>query len=771
MAKGNIKGITVEIGGDTSPLNKALKEVNGTIKDTQSELKDVNKLLKFDTNNVTLTQQKHTLLKNEISATVEKLKSLKEVQGQVKDQYKSGEIDAGQFRAFQRELESTQSKLKELKDQKNDVSVIGSAFGSVKDKVSEVSSKLQPFETALKSVGKASASITSAGVSAVGTAVGATGKAVAAYTGTVAAAGAATVGMASDLNEVQNVVDTVFGADNSKKIDNWATAASNAYGLSETEAKKMTSTMGAMLKSQGMSADATYNMSTKLSGLAGDMASFYNLSSDDAFEKIRAGISGETEPLKELGINMSEANLNQEAMREGMTKTYNQMSQAEQTQLRYNYIMKATTDAQGDFAKTSGSFANQQRIAEEQVKSMATTMGQSFLPVFGTTLQTFTSSMPQIQSSFKALFSGDAGASAQLGSTLTNMLKGMITNLATSLPSLLSNLNILIATLLSSISAALPTLMNTLVPVIIQGFSNLVLSIIPQVPILLPQIINAGLQLLMGLLTSINQIIPPLMAALPSIITSITATLVANLPAIIQGGFQLLIGLIQGITNCIPQLIDAIVALIPVLVDSLTSPDGLTQLITAGLMLIVALAEGLPKAIPAIIKAIPQIIFAIQDALMNQDWIGIGIDILKGVAEGLIEGVKAIGDVIADCGKRVVDGFKNFFGIHSPSTMFKNLIGKNLAAGIGIGFTEEMDNVAKDMTKSVPTNFTAKVNTSGIDTAMQTANAVTMALNAQQTGNGQYTAKWVLDGRTLAQALFEPLADESARRGLGGALA
>ncbi len=184
---------------------------------------------------------------------------------------------------------------------------------------------------------------------------------------------------ASDLNEVQNVVDTTFGK-GAEKVNEWAKAAKEAYGMSELKAKQYASTMGAMLKSTGLTENATLSMSEALSGLAGDMASFYNLDYDEAFEKIRSGISGETEPLKQLGINMSVANLEAYALSQGITTSYDKMGQAAQATLRYNYIMSATADAQGDFAKTSDGYANQQRILATTQEELAATIGQLLLP-------------------------------------------------------------------------------------------------------------------------------------------------------------------------------------------------------------------------------------------------------------------------------------------------------------------------------------------------------------------------------------------------------
>ena len=192
--------------------------------------------------------------------------------------------------------------------------------------------------------------------------------------------GKAAISAASDLAEVQNVVDVTFGA-GAVKIDSWAKSAGKAFGLTETQAKRYTSTIGAMMKSQGIADDQLLEMSTDLAGLAADMASFYNLDFDEAFQKIRAGISGETEPLKQLGVNMSAANLEAFRLEKGMTKAFSAMSQGEQTALRYQYIMQATADAQGDFARTADGFANATRRVETAMDTIKTVGGGLLMEV------------------------------------------------------------------------------------------------------------------------------------------------------------------------------------------------------------------------------------------------------------------------------------------------------------------------------------------------------------------------------------------------------
>lgn len=185
--------------------------------------------------------------------------------------------------------------------------------------------------------------------------------------------------LASDLEEVQNVVDVTFG-EGASNIDIWAESMGKAHGVSVLFSKQFAGTMGSMLKSMDVTDDKVIEMSKNLVQLAGDMASFYNIDVEEAFTKIRSGISGETEPLKQLGINLNLANLEAYALSEGIKKAYSEMSQAEQVTLRYNYLLKATADAQGDFARNIDSLANQQRIQDLQREEILMKLGEAVIP-------------------------------------------------------------------------------------------------------------------------------------------------------------------------------------------------------------------------------------------------------------------------------------------------------------------------------------------------------------------------------------------------------
>lgn len=187
--------------------------------------------------------------------------------------------------------------------------------------------------------------------------------------------------LGSDLTEVQNVVDVTFPRLN-KQIDKFAQNAAQSFGLSETMAKKFTGTFGAMANAFGFSEKESYKMSTALTGLAGDVASFYNISQDEAFTKLKSVFSGETETLKDLGIVMTQTALDQYALANGFGKTTSAMTEQEKVALRYAFVQQQLSQAAGDFSRTSDQWANQIRILSLQFDSLKASIGQGLINLF-----------------------------------------------------------------------------------------------------------------------------------------------------------------------------------------------------------------------------------------------------------------------------------------------------------------------------------------------------------------------------------------------------
>lgn len=197
--------------------------------------------------------------------------------------------------------------------------------------------------------------------------------------------GKESIELGSDLAEVQNVVDVTFTT-MSDKVNNFAQSAATSFGMSETMAKKYTGTFGAMAKAFGFSEEQAYDMSTALTGLSGDVASFYNLSQDEAYTKLKSVFTGETESLKDLGVVMTQTALDQYALENGFGKTTAKMSEQEKVALRYKFVQDQLATASGDFARTQDSWANQTRILSLQMDSLKANIGQGLINVLSPVL-------------------------------------------------------------------------------------------------------------------------------------------------------------------------------------------------------------------------------------------------------------------------------------------------------------------------------------------------------------------------------------------------
>lgn len=185
---------------------------------------------------------------------------------------------------------------------------------------------------------------------------------------------------ASDIQEVQNVVDTAFGS-MSYKMEEFAKTSVKQFGISQLSAKQLGSTFMAMGKSMVGDMETASNMALNLTARAADMASFYNKSVQETSTALKSIYTGETESLKEYGVVMTQVNLQEFARQQGINKNIQAMTQAEKVQLQYAYVMEQTSLAAGDFAKTSDSWANQTRILSEQFKELLSILGSGLITV------------------------------------------------------------------------------------------------------------------------------------------------------------------------------------------------------------------------------------------------------------------------------------------------------------------------------------------------------------------------------------------------------
>jgi hypothetical protein len=205
----------------------------------------------------------------------------------------------------------------------------------------------------------------------------------------LAALGAKSFGMAADMTESINKVDTVF-QDNAETVHDWASTTLNSIGIAKGEAMEMASLFGDMGTSMGQSTAEATDMSTELVNLAGDLSSFKNISAERAQSALTGIYTGETEALKGLGIIMTQANLKAFAMSKGIQKNFEDMTEAEKVQLRYQYVMEKTANAQGDFARTSDSASNQLRQMKGALSEAGAELGMALIPLLVPFIQKLT---------------------------------------------------------------------------------------------------------------------------------------------------------------------------------------------------------------------------------------------------------------------------------------------------------------------------------------------------------------------------------------------
>ena len=261
--------------------------------------------------------------------------------------------------------------------------------------------------------------------------------------------------------------------------------------------------------------------------------------------------------------------------------------------------------------------------------------------------------------------------------------------------------------LIQSIIEVLPTLIDKIITAIV----NLIPTLIQAILDCLPTLINGLIQLILGIVGALPDIIKSLIEALPQIISSVVTGLIQCIPQLIQGAIQLILGLVQAIPEIITALIDALPEIIESVITGLL--ECLPQLIQGCIQLTIGLVKAIPQIIVGLIKAIPTIITSIVEAFGKglSKFVEIGGQILSGIWEGISGAAGWLWDQISGFFGGIVDGIKGFFGIHSPSTLFRDQIGKNLALGIGAGFSNEMADVAKEMQNAIPTDFDTEVNT------------------------------------------------------------
>ena len=313
---------------------------------------------------------------------------------------------------------------------------------------------------------------------------------------------------------------------------------------------------------------------------------------------------------------------------------------------------------------------------------------------------------------------------AALPQLITSLIDGLLSAIPQIIQAGIDLIPLLIDAALQLVTGLAEGIINA-IPVLVAALPQLITSLIDGLLSAIPQIIQAGIDLLTALITALPEIITTIVEAIPQIIEGIITALTENIPLIIQAGIDLLVALIQAL----PQIITTIVQAIPQIISGIENAliGNIDQIIMAGVQLFVALIQNLPTIIVEIVKAVPQIVSGIVQAFasLGGEMINAGANLLHGLWEGISGAASWLWEKVSGWASSLVSGIKDFFGIHSPSTVFAE-IGGNMADGVGVGFTDNMGGVEGDMT--------AAMGGAGALTAAEAVNAVNNGIIANIEG-------------------------------------
>ena len=705
MASGsNTFGGTIKLSGETE-YRKALSNISAQLGVVSSELNKVSTQYGKNDTSMESTAKKSEILNNKLSAQKERVEVLKQALEKSKEMY--GENDTRTLK-WQQSLNNAEADVvkttkeienlgKELQDsgEKADSSANG-GYTIFKNVIANLAT--DAIESALSGLKKLGSAMLDVGKQALNS-----------Y---------------ADYEQLVGGVETLF-KDSAGVVENYANNAYKTAGLSANEyMETVTSFSASLLQSLGndTSKSAEYadraiiDMSDNANKMGTDMSMIHC-----AYQGFAKQNYTMLDNLK-LGY--------------GGTKTEMQRLIDDANKVK---------EANGEMANLSiESFAD----ITEAIHIIQDEMG-----ITGTTAkeasETISGSIGSMKSSWQNLLTGLANGNADINGLINNLVDSVITacdnilpvvdqiaqsvmavlpeilnKIIENLPKFLEAGTNILNSLISGISQNLPAIMNAVMTIVTTIINTLVQN--------LPQILQMGIQIIVSLIQGIAEQLPTLIPQIIDAVILMAETLIDNIDLIIDAGIQLIIGLAEGLLNALPTLIDKI----PVIIDKLVTAivDNLPKIIQMGIELTVKLAVGIIQAIPQLVAKIPQIISSLVNGLARgfgnlvsmggqllgkvKDGIVKGIsgmlDIGKNIVKGLWNGISNAKDWVLDkikgFGKSVLNGIKGIFGIHSPSTVFRDEVGKNLALGLGEGFTEEMDDVNKEIQKSLPTDLDVSSN-------------------------------------------------------------
>lgn len=664
-----LKGITVEIGGDTTKLGDAILKARKSAKDLSGELRGVESLLKLDPTNTVLLAQKQDILAESIAGAKDKLKMLIAAQESMSKQLADGKISPEQYRDFEREIESTRQQLTRLEAAASGTDDAVADVGDAAEEAGEKAQKASGGWTVLKGVMADLAS-----------------SAIKAAVSTVADGAKKMVSAGLEYNQAMEGYVTNF----TTMLGGSAEAANGMVGslqkLASATPLAMSDLAGGAqtLLAFGVASDDVSGTLQRLGDISlGNADKMQSLARAYGKATAQGKLTGETvQMMIDAGWNPLIDICDQTG--ESMEDVQKRMAAGSISAEELTQAVNHATDAGGKFAggmeAASKTVAGLTSTLQDNVNAM---LGELMQPVsdamLSTLLPTAIDAVDQLTTAFED--EGIDGLSRVAGSLIASLSAQLVSYAPQAIPAALSFIGALVTGLLS----ALPDLTGTSVELV----GALLLGIADQ----LPGIITAAMSALLGIVDKITS---------PESIT-----------LLIQAAMQLMLALARGLIAAIPQLIDAVPGIIINLVESFYAM--LPEIIGVGIEIVIALASGLVSNAGHIIAAVPRLVEAIVRgflAAVKSYW-DIGKSIVDGIRQGIVEQWQRLKSDVSNLFTGLVSWIKNLLGIHSPSRVFAD-IGQNMAAGIGDGWASTIGDINRQIGESLQPQYVVGVDMQGL---------------------------------------------------------
>ena len=687
MANSKIKGLTIEIGGDTTKLGKALADVDKRSTDLSKELQQINRLLKLDPGNTELIAQKQQVLAKAVAATSEKLETLREAEKQVQKQFERGEVSEEQVRALQREIAQTEQTMRGYEKEAKDCSGATSNFGAA------AKTAAGKFGGAMKAVGSAAAASLAVVASLAGAAAVALTKmsvSAAAYADDILTTSTVT-GIATDklqeyayAAELVDVSVETLTKSQAKNIKSMKSAVDGSKTAAEAYAA-----LGITITNADGSLRDGETVYWEIIDALGQME---NETERDAIAMQLLGKSAqELNPLIEAGSEKM-AELGQEARDVGAVLSEDALN-----------AMGAFDDSIQRLKGSAGAAKNALGTVLLPELTLLTTGCAELVSEFTQTLNASGGGMegfvatvetmgPVLADKAAALVTGILEKIVAIAPAIITVGVDLVSQLATSIlamtPQVLDAGVALMVSLLDGLTAALPQVVMMVAEIVPQLARTLEQGV--------PQLLDSALALLMVLCEAVGLLLPPLIEALPSIIMTLVSGLLGAIPELLDAALLLL----MAIVDAIPLLIDQLIPLIPTIVvqvcDALIA--AMPQLLQAAFSLFSALWKAIPQACVTLLGQLPQIWSTIWGYLseLPAKLLPIGGDLVRGLFQGMQNSLGWLYDKITGWVGDVLEFIKNLFGIHSPSRAMAYM-GEMLDEGLAVGIEDNQDTPKRAM--------------------------------------------------------------------------